>query len=177
MGQECLFIHQSVVEKNHPGGPSTSDQYTYDNRIYDCQFGDHSLLSLIKLYLSKLHPECTWLFQQHRTRALCTDNVWFKKEPLGINLIGKMMPNISKEAGLSRTYTNHSVYSRHNHNHHQALHRRNIDCPAETTRVMDDTKRNFHGEPGPDAADRSCRKPRAAIARRQAEWCHIWSIQ
>ena len=96
-------------KKKHPGGPSTSDQYTCDNRIYDCQFGDHSLLSLIKLYLSKLHPECTWLFQQHRTRALRTDNVWFKKEPLGINSIGKMMLNISKEAGLSRTYTSHSV--------------------------------------------------------------------
>ena len=25
VGQEYLFIHQSVVEKNHPVGPSTSD--------------------------------------------------------------------------------------------------------------------------------------------------------
>ena len=33
VGEEYFFIQQSVVEKNHPGGPSASDQYTCDNRI------------------------------------------------------------------------------------------------------------------------------------------------
>ena len=111
IGKEYVTINQAVVEKNHPGGTTPGDQYSCDNRIYDCQYGEHGLLSLLKLYISKLHPECPWLFQQHRHRPTSSDEVWFKNEPLGINTIAKIMPTISKDAGLSQTYTNHSVRS------------------------------------------------------------------
>ena len=108
-GLEYFTIEQSVVEKNHSGGPSKEQQWTNMTRIYDCDLGVHRLIAIIKLYLSKLHPHCEWLFQQNRMHASESECPWYKNEPLGVNSLGKMMQTISSAAGLSRSYTNHCV--------------------------------------------------------------------
>ena len=109
VGKEYMTIEQTVVEKNHQGGPSKEDQVNRSTRIYDCEVGPYTLIGLIKLYLSKLHPDCIWLFQQCRTKT--DDGPWYKNEPLGVNSLGAMMKTISKSAALSQTYTNHCVRS------------------------------------------------------------------
>ena len=77
-------------------------------RIYDCQLGPHTIIGLLKLYISKLHPDCIWLFQQCRSRAT-EEGPWYKNEPLGVNSLGNMMRTIGEVAGLSQRYTNHCV--------------------------------------------------------------------
>ena len=79
-----------------------------DTRIYDCQLGPHTIIGLLRLYLSKLHPDCIWLFQQCRSQA-ADERQWYKNEPLGVNSLGSMMKTIGEAAGLSRQYTNHCV--------------------------------------------------------------------
>ena len=111
MGQEYCELQQSVVEKNHTGGAHAEEQYDLNTRIYDTQVGGRSALSLLRLYISKLHPDCEWMFQQSRPRPGQDDLTWYKKEPLGVNTLGDMMPRISASAGLSRRYTNHCVRS------------------------------------------------------------------
>ena len=107
-GIEYVTIDQTVIEKNHQGGPSREDQVTGDTRIYDCQLGPHTIIGLLRLYLSKLHPDCIWLFQQCRSQA-ADEGPWYKNEPLGVNSLGSMMKTIGEAAGLSRQYTNHCV--------------------------------------------------------------------
>ena len=109
VGKEYMTIEQTVIEKNHQGGPSKEDQVNRTTRIYDCEIGPYTLIGLIKLYLSKLHPDCIWLFQQCRTKT--DSGPWYKNEPLGVNTLGAMMKTISKAADLSQTYTNHCVRS------------------------------------------------------------------
>ena len=107
-GKEYATIDQSVIEKNHQGGPSRDDQVKEHTRIYDCPLGPHTILGLLKLYLSKLHPDCIWLFQQCRSYAT-EEGPWYKNEPLGVNSLGSMMKQIGEAAGLNGTYTNHCV--------------------------------------------------------------------
>ena len=107
--EKYFTIEQSVIEKNHNGGPDPEQQWTNSTRIYDCELGNHSLVDIMKLYVSKLNQNCQWLFQQCRFKISTTDETWYKNEPLGVNTLGQMMKTISKSAGLSKLYTNHCV--------------------------------------------------------------------
>lgn len=107
VGQNYATVEQTVVEKNHSGGPD--DRYIHETRIYDFVLGSHHALQLIRLYISKLHSECAWLFQQARPNAKLEDSIWYKNEPLGVNSIAGMMSAISDAAKLSARYTNHCV--------------------------------------------------------------------
>ncbi|XP_043936510.1 uncharacterized protein LOC122809249 [Protopterus annectens] len=64
-----------------------------------------------KKYISKLPENAPALFL-HPIRAsqiyFGGSPVWYAK-PMGINYLSGMMPRLSKEAGLSRVYTNHSL--------------------------------------------------------------------
>lgn len=61
--------------------------------------------SLMK-YLTKRNTTSEDFFQQPRCPKTITDDNWYTSRPLGERQLSKMMENISKEAGLSRVYTN-----------------------------------------------------------------------
>ena len=64
----------------------------------------------LKLYLTKINPKSTALFQYpKRNNINGEDEVWYEARPIGVNSLDNMMKSISKEAGLSKVYTNHSV--------------------------------------------------------------------
>ena len=89
------------VDKNHRAGDSTSQQ----SRMYATGMLDCPVQSL-KLYISKLNVASPCFFQRPRTM---TTGPWYDAAPIGKNTIGSMMQCISKDAGLSTTYTNHCI--------------------------------------------------------------------
>lgn len=62
----------------------------------------------LKLYLSKLHPDCKDFFQLPN-RNFQRDGIWYRPRPLGVNTLGDMMKNICLEGNLDTIYTNHCI--------------------------------------------------------------------
>ena len=104
-GKKFVSPSYNEKEKNHSG---VSNKETEKNAVMYEQPGDERCpVKSFELYISKLNPKCDSLFQRP---AKCYDGKsWYDNMPLGHNKIGDMMKNISKDAHLSKTYTNHCV--------------------------------------------------------------------
>lgn len=50
-----------------------------------------------------------WLWQRPKKNVSPFDNVWYENQVLGHNTLGDMMATISRDAKLSRIYTNHCI--------------------------------------------------------------------
>lgn len=62
------------------------------------------------LYTKKLHPNFNHLWQRPKRGIIhYTDDLWFDNVRVGHDPIENFMANLSKEAGLSCRYTNHSI--------------------------------------------------------------------
>ena len=70
-------------------------------RMYETETQDNGYTAL-KLYLQKVNPKCTALFQYPKKTSTTEDAIWYEALPLGIKSLAKMMKTISEEAGLSK---------------------------------------------------------------------------
>ena len=106
----CPFVTMTHDEttKNHPGGISEVESFEKNGRMYKttCTTDGYSAL---EVFLTKLNPQCDALFQYPKRNWRPSDKVWYENRPLGKNKLSSLMKEISAEAGLSRTYTNHSL--------------------------------------------------------------------
>ena len=98
------------LTKNHPGGIVDIRSYEKLARMYETSSPTDGYKAL-KTYLSKLNPKCDALFQYPKRNWQPNDTVWYENRPLGVNKLANLMKEISKEAKLSRIYTNHCVRS------------------------------------------------------------------
>ena len=101
-GKEFVTFSSTETTKNHQGGYKQTDTDYSDERMYG------KGVILLKFLLSKLHPELNRLFQ-HPLKNFSQDGIWYRKEPIGKDTMGKIMKNISKKAGLSAEYTCYCV--------------------------------------------------------------------
>ena len=105
------FVYQSAdeLDKNHRGNDNADDS-TGEGRMYE-QDGPFCPVKAFELYLAKLNPELSCLWQKPKAKEHFkeTDEVWYCKVPVGKNILGTLMTRISKELELSQTYTNHCI--------------------------------------------------------------------
>ena len=107
-GREFVTLRYNDAQKNHQGDQKKDAReqkpVMYGNGSADCP------VAALKLYLSKLNPKCSAFYQQPRRKNWqASDPVWYNNCPLGVNTLGDMMKKMSKSAGLSQIYTNHSI--------------------------------------------------------------------
>lgn len=62
-----------------------------------------------ELYLSHLNPLNEFLFQRPKRNAFTFENVWYVNMVVGERTLDEKIKNISREAKLSKCYTNHSI--------------------------------------------------------------------
>ena len=105
------FVYQAAdkLDKNHRG-KDNADDCTGEGRMYE-QDGPFCPVKALELYLAKLNPELSCLWQKPKAKEHFkeTDEVWYCKVPVGKNILGTLMTRISKELELSQTYTNHCI--------------------------------------------------------------------
>ena len=67
-------------------------------------------IQMYKLYISKLNPNCKYLWQRPKKKSLTFHSaIWFDNQCLGGDTIRKFMPTLSENAKLSTRYTNHCI--------------------------------------------------------------------
>ena len=62
-----------------------------------------------ELYLSHLNPLDEFLFQRPKRNASSSEDVWYDNMVVGERTLREKMKTISREAKLSKCYTNHSI--------------------------------------------------------------------
>ena len=110
-GSGSTFIRKngSEVTKNHRNDIEDSmGGVIYEENSNLCPVASYTY------YVGKLHPNCDVLFQRPKRNfghQNVSDSAWFENKLLGKNSLGDLMVKISKAAGLSKVYTNHSIRS------------------------------------------------------------------
>jgi hypothetical protein len=101
-GREYITLIYNEFDKNH-----RNDEIK-DQRMYSRPGDPLCPVYSFDLMLSKLNPQCNSLFQRPDPKYN-EKPYWFVNAPLGVHTISSMMKEISKLAGASKCYTNHSL--------------------------------------------------------------------
>ncbi|CAH1265090.1 Hypp3112 [Branchiostoma lanceolatum] len=96
--------YYTLRNNEHPTSHSTPRLYASSSDTRPCP------VQALELYLSKLQDGCPFLFQRPNPMWNPESSaLWYCNQPVGHNKLGRMMRDISRAAGLSKAYTNHSV--------------------------------------------------------------------
>lgn len=104
--REYATLGFNPYEKNYQG--LDPKDRSHDQRMYAVDDPRDPVTSL-KLYLSKLHPDCDALFQRAKVKNYYQSSTWYCNSPLGKNTLGKMMEKICEMSFVKTKYTNHSI--------------------------------------------------------------------
>lgn len=106
-GNEFAEINYHEFTKNH----RQEEKQLNKPRIYETKTNTCPLASL-KLYMSKLNPDCDRFYQKARSGKKFDpklNDTWYTPKPIGKNTLGDFMKKISKRLCLSSLYTNHCI--------------------------------------------------------------------
>ncbi|CAG2246888.1 KCTD1_15 [Mytilus edulis] len=106
-GFKYIEMVVSETTKNHRGGLG-DDNFEKSPRVY-ATYKQGCPVESFEFYMDKRNPKSDCFFQLPRIKNLDSDTTWYTSRPYGERMLNDMMKSISKDAGLSKVYTNHCV--------------------------------------------------------------------
>jgi hypothetical protein len=112
-GDEALRYREDLVTKNDQGGLGKRPQKPKEVFAYGPENTDRNIVEIYKTYISKcpVNGRTDALFRQSVRANRLTDEVWYTKQPVGLNTLGVTVKNIMLKAGIPGKWTNHSLRS------------------------------------------------------------------
>ena len=96
---------KDCLPKNNREG---QDEVSNSGRMYEIPNSNSCPLRAFQTYVSILNANCILLWHRPK-QAAPKDGCWYCDSPLGVNTIGNKLKSISRNAGCSQAYTNHSL--------------------------------------------------------------------
>ncbi|XP_034543921.1 uncharacterized protein LOC117815987 isoform X2 [Notolabrus celidotus] len=110
-GNEYISLSHNTVNHKDAKDPCKEN---YRGCIYAEPGNPSCPVACFKKYVARSPPGAKAFFLHPLKidqQVLNKQIVWYSREPMGHNFLGKLLPEISQTAGLSRRYTNHSLKS------------------------------------------------------------------
>ncbi|XP_023819623.1 uncharacterized protein LOC111948906 [Oryzias latipes] len=109
-GAEYLSLSHNPDTKNHK---TPNDPHKQNLRGFMFARPGDPLCPIqsFKKYISKCPPDAKSFYLHPKRSVTAAAEVWYSREPMGVNYLGAMLKKISEEVGLSQIYTNHSLRS------------------------------------------------------------------
>lgn len=110
-GNEYISLSHSAVNPKDAKDPCKEN---YRGCIYAEPGNPSCPVACFKKYVGRCPPGAKAFFLHPLKldqEVLNKQVVWYSREPMGHNFLGKLLPEISETVGLSRRYTNHSLKS------------------------------------------------------------------
>ena len=109
-GKKFVYQVNDELDKNHRGNDQPDDS-PGEGSMYERPNSPYCLVKTFELYLSKLNPALSCLWERPRARENFSETyeVWYCNVPLGEITLGNFMSSISKQLKLSENYTNHCI--------------------------------------------------------------------
>lgn len=107
-GRKYVYQELDVLDKKHRQNDQPDDS-TGEGRMYEIPESPYCPVKTFELYLSKLNPALSCLWQRPRATENFShsDEVWYCNVPLGKNTLGTFLSLIYSELKFSQKYTNH----------------------------------------------------------------------
>ena len=107
--EEEYYEYTELISKNNQHRFKDIHMKNKKVKVHAIVGSQKCMVKMIDFYLSKL-PEDPKAFYL-RPRKNCPDDgtAWYINVPVGVNTLKSMLPNMSKNAGTSTRYTNHSL--------------------------------------------------------------------
>ena len=106
-GREYAALVHDTAQKTTQGGLNDPEPQP-DKRMYASN-GSMCPVKTLKLLVEKSSPLASNLFCNIKPSVTTNDLIWYTPKPLSQRKFQSIMPTISKEAGLSRIFTAHSL--------------------------------------------------------------------
>lgn len=101
------IVHNECSKKNKGLDAKLKEK---EQLLYAAPNDPNCPVESLRLYLSKLNPQDPSFFQRPRTgKNVLNEPIWYCNKRVGENKIAGFMKEISKQAKLSKTYTNHCI--------------------------------------------------------------------
>ena len=104
-GRRYAFQNRDELTKNRREDSEAEE----GGFMYEKQDDPMCPVRSLDMYISKFNPECDAFFQRPKKQTTEGSLAWYDKQVVGINTLGSKMKALSKQAQLSREYTNHSI--------------------------------------------------------------------